>query len=100
MSCCAIALALAYQLIAAVRRVRAWFGHESPPEREPGLPFKATLSAMLRRPGVRLALLSMLTIESAVAGAMVYEHRTHLHNEVTALVFSVGGYAYDLCGLP
>jgi len=96
MSCCVVALALAYQLIAAIRRVRAWFGGPPVPVNN-AVPLQATLTGLLRRPTIRLVLLSVLTIEGAVAGTLVYEHRFHLHNELAALVFAASGYARDLC---
>lgn len=99
MTCCVIALALVYQLLAAWRWTKRKLGiHESAPRapRAPGL-LLANLALGLRRPAVRVALITVLSIEGAAAGAYVFEHRNHIGNEVARVVFAATGLGFALC---
>ncbi|MEX2479734.1 MAG: hypothetical protein WD928_02620 [Gammaproteobacteria bacterium] len=99
MTCCIIALALVYQLLAAWRWMKRTVGiRESAPRppRAPGL-LLANLALGLRRSGVRVVLVAVLSIEGAVAGAYVFEHRNHIGNEVARVVFDATGLGFALC---
>ncbi|MEQ8659389.1 MAG: hypothetical protein RLW62_01090 [Gammaproteobacteria bacterium] len=100
MTCCVIALALVYQLIAAVRRVRGWCGVGRAAVQSAGRGrLQRRAAGLLRRPWVRVALLGVLAIEGAAAGTLAYQHRFHLHNEFAAIAFAATGYAQALCGI-
>ncbi len=99
MSCCVIALALVYQLIAVIRRVRAFFGLGLRADELAGHTLlRRRVAALLARPWLRVALVGLLVIEGAAAGTLAYEHRFHLQNEIAAVVFATTGLARDLCG--
>lgn len=100
MSCCVIALALVYQLIAAVRRVRAFFGLGLAAAEVAGhTRLRRRCAAALGRPWVRVVLVGALAVEGAAAGTLAYEHRFHLQNEIASLVFTTTGLARSLCGI-
>lgn len=90
---------LIYQMIEGVRRLRAFLGIGA------DLPATARLHCRvargithaLRKPSLQVAVIAILAVEGAAAGALAYEHRHHLRNEVTAVVFNVSGLAFDLC---
>lgn len=99
MTCCVIALALAWQLIRMTRWLRAQFGI-APRERTAPGGFgvaAANVALALRRPSLRLALLTVLMLEAGAAGAWVFSHRNHIGNEIAYAVFDATGYAADLC---
>lgn len=99
MTCCVIALALAYQLIAAWRGLKRLLGIAERAPRAPRAPGVAiaNLLGYLRHPALRVALVVVLALEAGFAGAYVFEHRTHIGNEVAARVFGLTGYATALC---
>ncbi len=93
MTCCVIALALAWQVIHAWQRLRGWCGLA---------PRRASLAATrlrawLTRPALRIALLAVIAFEAGAAGTYVYQHRSHIGHELGTAVFGVTGYARDLC---
>jgi hypothetical protein len=98
-TCCVIALALAYQIIAAWRGLKRLLGIAERTRRAPRAPGVAIANALawLRRPAFRLALLAVLALEATFAGAYVFEHRTHIGNELAARVFDLTGFASALC---
>ncbi len=93
MTCCVIALALAWQVIHAWQRLRAWFGLA--PRRAGQAATR--LRAWLTRPAVRVALLAIIAFEAGAAGTYVYQHRSHIGHEIGAAVFGMTDYARDLC---
>jgi len=93
MTCCVIALALAWQLIHAWQRLRGWVGLA--PRRAGRAATR--LRAWLARPTVRVALLAVIAFEAGAAGTYVYQHRSHIGNELGTAVFGVTGFALDLC---
>ncbi|MGE0484038.1 MAG: hypothetical protein AB7Q81_07850 [Gammaproteobacteria bacterium] len=99
MTCCVIALALAYQLIAAWRGLKRLLGIAERTPRAPRAPGVAIANALayLRHPTLRVALVAVLALEAGFAGAYVFEHRTHIGNEVAARVFDLTGFASALC---
>ncbi len=99
MSCCVVALMLIYQMIEGVRRMRAFLGvgANAPADAAIHRRLGRGVVAALRKPWLQFALLAILAIEGAAAGALAYEHRHHLRNEVSAVVFNVSGFALDLC---
>jgi hypothetical protein len=99
MNCCVVALALAMQVIEAWRRVKGWLGIK-PRARVVNHGLGTDIAALLdrlRHPYVRYAVFAVLVLESAAAGAWVYGHRTHVGNEISALVFHSTGFAVALC---
>lgn len=100
MSCCVIALALAMQIITAWRRFKSWCGiaPRAAPVGDRGL---GTIVAItldrLRRPAVKFAVLTAIAIEGAWLGGWVYDHRIHVGNEMSAVVFATTGYVRDGC---
>ena len=99
MTCCAIALALAYQLIGAWRACKRFLGIAPSASRAPRAPgvFVANLLEHLRRPGWRVALFAALALEAGAAGAYTFEHRHHIGRELAAVVFEASGFATALC---
>jgi len=99
MTCCVIALALAYQLIAGWRGLKRWLGIVPRTDRKPRAAgvVAASIIARIRRPGWRVALLTVLALEAGAASAYAYNHRYHIQNEVAAALFGVSGFARDLC---
>jgi len=99
MTCCIIALALVYQLLAAWRWCKSALGICDAAPRAPRAPglVLANLVLGLRRPSVRLALIAVLALEGAAAGAYVFEHRAHIGNELGAFVFEATGFGLALC---
>lgn len=99
MTCCIIALALVYQVLAAWRWCKGVLGIRDRAPRAPratGL-IVANLVLGLRRPSVRFALIVVLALEGAAAGALVFDHRTHIGNELGAFVFEATGFGLALC---
>lgn len=99
MTCCVIALALAMQIIEAWRRVKSWLGIK-PRTRVVNHGLGTDIAGLLdrlRHPYVRYAVFAVLVLESTAAGAWVYGHRTHVRNEISALVFHSTGFALALC---
>lgn len=99
MTCCIVALALAWQLIAAWRRLTGFLGIAPRARIAPrslGVMAANALDA-LRHPAWRVALLAVVAVEAGVAGAYVYEHRFHIGNEVAAVVFDSTGFALAMC---
>ncbi|MEQ8233388.1 MAG: hypothetical protein RKL32_16910 [Gammaproteobacteria bacterium] len=98
-TCCVIALALAWQLIAAWRRIKGWLGLGGKTRSAPRTLGVAAANAveLLRHPALRLGLFAVIAFEVGLAGGYVFDHRVHLGNEVAALVFDATGYARDLC---
>ena len=99
MTCCVIALALAFQLIEAWRRLKAWVGLAPSTRIKPRAPgvFIANLLDHLRHRGVRYTVLAIMLLEAGAVGAWTYDHRVHLGNELAALVFETTGYGRELC---
>ena len=99
MTCCVVALALAWQIIAAWRRIKTWLGiapSERTAPRSIGVA-AANFIDLFRRPALRMALFAVLALEAGVAGAFVYDHRVHIGNEIAAVVFDSTGFAVGLC---
>ena len=99
MTCCVIALALAWQCIAFLRWLRGLLGIEVRERTAPGNlgVLAANFAERVRRPGLRTALVLILALEAGAAGAYVFNHRTHIGNEIAARVFDSTGYAFELC---
>lgn len=99
MTCCIVALALAWQLIAFWRRLKAWLGVKPRVRSAPTTIGVAAANAIdfFRRPAVRLALIAVLALEAGAAGAYVFNHRVHIGNEFSSAVFQATGLARDLC---
>ncbi len=99
MTCCVVALALAWQLIALWRRLKSWLGIAERQRKAPRSLGVAAANAIdfFRRPAVRGAVLVALALEAGAAGAYVFNHRVHLVNEARMAVYDVTGTAWDLC---
>ena len=99
MTCCIVALALAWQLIRMTRWLCTRLGF-APRERTApsgiGV-IAANVALAMRRPSLRVALLTVLMLEASAAGAYVFSHRNHIGNEIAYAVFDATGYAADLC---
>ena len=99
MTCCVIALALAWQCIAFWRWLRGLLGIEVRERTAPGNfgILAANFAERLRSPGLRTTLVLILALEAGAAGAYVFNHRTHIGNEIAVRVFDTTGYAFELC---
>ncbi len=99
MTCCVIALALAYQLVAGWRALKRLLGIAPRPDRAPRATgvLVATLVQRVRRPAWRVALLAVLALEAGAASGYAYNHRHHIGNEVAVVLFGITGFARDLC---
>lgn len=98
-TCCIVALALVWQVIAAWRRLKTWLGFGG---RARSAPYTFGIAAanaleLLRHPASRVTVLALVAFEVGAASAYVLEHRVHLGNEIAAIVFDVTGYARGLC---
>ena len=99
MTCCIIALALAWQLIAGWRWLKQRLGLAGAARTAPrtlGV-VAANIVDILRHPLWQFALLAFVAIQAGVAGTYIYEHRFHISNEVQAMVFDSTGFALDMC---
>ncbi|MGR8921260.1 MAG: hypothetical protein ACU85V_16715 [Gammaproteobacteria bacterium] len=99
MTCCIIALALAWQLMVAWRKLRGWLGFRPAVKTAPSSLALRVVDVLdwFRRPALRTLLLVALALEAGAAGAYVYNHRTHLGNELRVAVFDATGLALDMC---
>ncbi len=99
LTCCIIALALAWQLIAGWRWLKQRLGIASPARTSPrtfGV-MAANVVDVFRHPVWQVTLLAVVALEAGAAGTYIYEHRFHINNEVQALVFNASGFAFDMC---
>lgn len=94
MACCALGLLLVCQVFEAWRRLRVWLGMPARAVAHAGAKaerLRCVLLALLRRPWVRAIAVSLLTVELAVAGNLVYSHKDHLRQELAAFTGIVFG---------
>lgn len=79
MACCLIAAFLVAQAVAMLRRWAVFWGLMPVPEGEMADTVYTRLAALLRRPGVRLALGALLVAELTGAGTWLYvAHGAHI----------------------
>ena len=98
-TCCIIALALAWQLIAGWRWLKLRLGIVTPQRTTPrtfGV-MAANIVDTFRHPLWLVAVLGVVAFQAGVAGAYVFEHRTHISHEVQAVVFDSTGFALNMC---
>lgn len=102
MACCALGLLLVCQVFEAWRRVRLWLGMSARAfarAESAAQHLHGRLLAVLRRPWIRAGLALLLSAELSFAGGLLYDHRDHFLQEVSA-VGSFLGDSPDICITP
>lgn len=99
MTCCVVALALVWHLVAGWRRVRGWLGLPDVARRRPRTFGVAAANAVawLRHPALRGLVLAVLALEAGAAGAYAYQHKYHIAREIGVAIHGVTGFARALC---